>query len=128
VLQRLSELEIENYTIPEAQDVRGWDVIDAQDNLVGEVDDLLVDRESSTVPYLIVDVGGLFGIGTDTCVVPMQAVAALSETEELRINRGVDQMRDAPSFDEDDELSDEYFDRVAEFYGVPAFIPTGAAR
>lgn len=126
MLQRLSELEIENYSLPDEQDVRGWDIIDPQDNVVGEVDDLLVDRESGAVPYVIADVGGLFGIGTDTCVIPMQALAAVSETEELRISRSAEQMKEAPSFDEDDELTDGYFERVASFYQVPAFQPTGA--
>lgn len=126
MLHRLSELEIENYVIPEPQDVRGWDIIDPQDNLVGEVDDLLVDRETGNVPYLVADIGGLFGIGTDTCVIPMQAVAASPDTEELRISKSVDEMKDAPSFEEDDELSDDYFERVATFYGVPAYLPTGA--
>ena len=119
VLQRLSELELENYSIPQECDLRGWDIIDPQDNVVGEVDDLLVDRTTGRVAYLVADVGGLFGIGTDTCLIPLQSVAANPDTEELRISRNVDEMREAPFFEEDDELTQDYFQRVADFYHGP---------
>ena len=119
VLQRLSELELENYSIPQERDLRGWDIIDPQDNVVGEVDDLLVDRTTGRVAYLVADVGGLFGIGTDTCLIPLQSVAANPDTEELRISRNVDEMREAPFFEEDDELTQDYFQRVADFYHGP---------
>ena len=119
VLQRLSELELENYSIPQERDLRGWDIIDPQDNVVGEVDDLLVDRTTGRVAYLVADVGGLFGIGTDTCLIPLQSVAANPDTEELRISRNVDEMREAPFFEEDDELTQDYFQRVADFYPGP---------
>lgn len=53
---RLQKLSGSDFEIADGQpDIRGWDVKDAQDRYIGEVDELLFDTQSMKVRYIIVD-------------------------------------------------------------------------
>ncbi len=45
------------------QDMRGLDVYDIQDEQIGSVVDLYLDREVRLASYLVVSAGGFLGIG-----------------------------------------------------------------
>ena len=56
---RLQKLSHSDFEIAEGQpDIRGWDVKDAQGKYIGEVDELLFDKQSMKVRYIIVDLDG----------------------------------------------------------------------
>lgn len=49
--------ELSDYKVAsDYKDIRGWEVVDAQDRTIGEVDDLLVNRNTERVVYLDVEV------------------------------------------------------------------------
>jgi len=51
---RLQELGGSDYKIAEGEDnIKGWDVKDAQDHNLGDVDELIFDMESLKVRYLV---------------------------------------------------------------------------
>jgi sporulation protein YlmC with PRC-barrel domain len=60
-LTKLSETEL---PLEEPwQDMRGLDVYDIQDEQMGSVEDLYIDREVRLASYLVVSAGGFLGIG-----------------------------------------------------------------
>ena len=62
-LTKLSETDL---SLEESwQDIRGLDVYDIQDEQIGSVQDLYLDREVRLVSYLVVSAGGLLGDGQE---------------------------------------------------------------
>ena len=68
---------IETGVLPR-EDVRGLDVKDANAAAIGVVDDLVVDAVSGCVRFLKVGSGGLFGLGRDHCLVPVDVVDSVA--------------------------------------------------
>jgi sporulation protein YlmC with PRC-barrel domain len=72
-LTKLSETEL---PLEEPwQDMRGLEVYDIQDDQIGSVQDLYVDREVRLPSYLVVSAGGFLGIGKKTFLVPVEEVS-----------------------------------------------------
>jgi sporulation protein YlmC with PRC-barrel domain len=54
------------------EDVIGSDVRNAQDEDLGDIEDVVLDPESGNVSYVIVSTGGFFGIGDEDVAVPWE--------------------------------------------------------
>ncbi|TDQ06205.1 PRC-barrel domain-containing protein [Pedobacter metabolipauper] len=51
---RLEELNESNYEVADHQpDITGWEIVDSQRNEIGEVEDLIFDKEAMKVRYLV---------------------------------------------------------------------------
>ena len=82
-LTKLSETEL---PLEEPwQDMRGLDVYDIQDEQIGSVQDLYVDREVRLASYLIVSAGGFLGIGKKHFLIPVEEVSRDVGEERVRI-------------------------------------------
>jgi sporulation protein YlmC with PRC-barrel domain len=90
-------------TLPQHQTaVSNWydqNVYDQQDNKLGEIKDMLLDREGR-VQAVIVSVGGFLGIGEKDVAVPFDAVNTAQRENKwwLTMNVNKDQLRTAPGF------------------------------
>lgn len=90
-------------TLPQhATAVSNWydqNVYDPNDNKIGEVKDMLLDREGK-VQAVIVSVGGFLGMGEKDVAVPFDAVATTQRENRwwLSMNANKDQLRTAPGF------------------------------
>ena len=60
-------------------DVRGKAVYDAQEQRIGSVEDLYIDRHEREVRFLEVGAGGFLGIGEKPLLVPVEAVTQVAE-------------------------------------------------
>jgi len=70
-LSRLDDSQIPS----EDPDVRGWDVMGADDKKIGKVEDLLVDTQARRVRHLVVDLDrGLFSASQGQVLVPVDNV------------------------------------------------------
>lgn len=82
--------------------VSNWydqNVYDPQDNKIGEIKDMLLDREGR-VQAVIVSVGGFLGMGEKDVAVPFDAVGATQRDNKwwLSMNASKDELRTAPGF------------------------------
>lgn len=90
-------------TLPQhATAVSNWydqNVYDQQDNKLGEIKDMLLDREGR-VQAVIVSVGGFLGMGEKDVAVPFDAVNTAQRESKwwLTMNVNKDQLRSAPGF------------------------------
>src|ERR687897_1757822 len=85
------------------QDMRGLDVYDIQDELIGSVADLYVDREVRLASYLVVSAGGFLGIGKKHFLVPVEEVSRdMGEEERVTLNRDRDKVVGSPNFEVDE--------------------------
>jgi sporulation protein YlmC with PRC-barrel domain len=85
-----------------ASKFKGTDVIGADDKKIGDVSDILFDKDQKVLAY-IVGVGGFLGIGAkDVALEPtaFQTVPGNSATDyKLRLSMTKDQLKEAPAFE-----------------------------
>jgi uncharacterized protein (TIGR02271 family) len=98
----------------EAYDFRGRTLVDQAGEKIGKIDQLYHDEQSGQPEWATVN-AGLFG--TKSHFVPL--AGASPDGEDLRVNVTKDQVKDAPSVDPDEQLSEQEESRLFEHYGVP---------
>ncbi|MDQ2954499.1 MAG: PRC-barrel domain-containing protein [Pseudomonadota bacterium] len=84
-----------------ASDFRGTDVIGANDEKIGDVTDLLFDKDGKVVAY-VVGVGGFLGIGAKDVALPPSAFQLVqgkdSNDFKLKLSMTKDQLKTAADF------------------------------
>jgi sporulation protein YlmC with PRC-barrel domain len=89
---------------------------------LGDIKDLVVDREDGSIDYAVLDFGGIIGIGDKYFAVPWQALQIAPDNKKLLIDVSKKELKDAPGFDKKNwpDLSDrEQVVVIYEYYGVP---------
>ena len=91
-------------TLPgEAATINRWykqPIYDPADNRIGEIDDVLLDKQGK-IAALIVGVGGFLGIGEKHVAVPQNAVHATTRNDNnwyLVMNSTKDALKNAPGY------------------------------
>jgi len=107
----------------DAAQVFGYDVTDSDGNKIGSVDNVWVDDATSELEFVGVKTGWFMG---KTHVIPV-ANAQISGNS-IQVPFSEDQIKGAPHFDGDEELSPEQEDEIYGYYGEDrstAASPTG---
>jgi len=76
----------------------GANVVSANGESLGKVEDIVLDRDKNRVAYLIVSYGGLLGFGNKHFAVPWQAFGRTADRD-LSLNIDPEQLKNAPGFD-----------------------------
>lgn len=108
---RLRELE-EKY--------EGYKVYDNRGEKIGKVDDLFID-ESDREEYIGVKMGLL---GRKSTLIPMDIVRVNEADKALEVSESKDTVKDAPSFDDDEDITPEYEDRIRSHFGLESSTET----
>src|SRR5215203_4853035 len=95
---RLRELE-EKY--------EDYKVYDNQGERIGKVDDLFVD-ETDREEY----------IGVKSTLIPMDIVRVNEGERTIEVSESKDHVRNAPSFDDDEDITPDYEDRIRSHFGL----------
>jgi uncharacterized protein (TIGR02271 family) len=91
----------------------GADVVDSTGNKIGTVDNVWVDDATNELEFVGVKTGWLFG---KTHIIPC-ADAQISDGQ-ITVPYAEDQIKDAPSYGADDELSPEDEQQIYSYYGL----------
>jgi sporulation protein YlmC with PRC-barrel domain len=102
---RLRELE-EKYEDYKVYDNRG--------EKIGKVDDLFVD-ESDREEYIGVKMG-FFGM--KSTLIPMDIVRVNEDDRSIEVSDSKDHVKSAPSFDDDEDITPGYEDRIRNYFGL----------
>ncbi len=102
---RLRELE-EKY--------EDYKVYDNQGERIGKVDDLFVD-ETDREEYIGVKMGFL---GLKSTLIPMEIVRVNEGERTIEVSESKDHVRNAPSFDDDEDITPDYEDRIRSYFGL----------
>jgi sporulation protein YlmC with PRC-barrel domain len=89
---------------------------------LGDIKDLVVDREDGSIDYAVLDFGGIIGIGDKYFAVPWEALQIAPDNKKLLIDVSKKELKDAPGFDKKNwpDLSDrEQVIVIREYYGIP---------
>jgi stress response protein YsnF/sporulation protein YlmC with PRC-barrel domain len=102
---RLRELE-EKY--------EDYKVYDNQGEKIGKVDDLFVD-ETDREEYIGVKMGFL---GLKSTLIPMDIVRVNEGERTIEVSESKDHVRNAPSFDDDEDITPDYEDRIRSHFDL----------
>jgi sporulation protein YlmC with PRC-barrel domain len=102
---RLRELE-EKY--------EDYKVYDNQGERIGKVDDLFVD-ETDREEYIGVKMGFL---GLKSTLIPMDIVRVNEGERTIEVSESKDHVKNAPSFDDDEDITPDYEDRIRSHFGL----------
>src|ERR687889_274553 len=110
---RLRELE-EKY--------EDYKVYDNQGEKIGKVDDLFVD-ETDREEYIGVKLGFL---GMKSTLIPMDIVRVNEGDRSIEVSESKDHVKSAPSFDDDEDITPDYEDRIRGHFGLDSVGTTDA--
>lgn len=84
-----------------ASDMIGMDVYGSDNQSVGEISDVLVDRQGNVVA-VVIGVGGFLGIGQKDVAVPFRTIehSRVDNADRLVLRRTKDELKNAPTFEE----------------------------
>jgi sporulation protein YlmC with PRC-barrel domain len=105
-----------------ASQLIGMKVEGSDGKKLGDIKDLVVDRDDGSIDYAVLDFGGLVGIGDKYFAVPWPALRFAQDNKKLLIDVSKKDLKDAPGFDKKNwpDLSDrEQVIVIYEYYGVP---------
>jgi sporulation protein YlmC with PRC-barrel domain len=98
-------------------DLRGLDVYDDNDDQVGSVEDLYVDRDQRQARLVDVAAGGVLGVGKKHFLVPVEDVKRDVDAERVTVEHPKDKVMESPEFDPDDGPKLDLPRAVYAYYG-----------
>ena len=111
--QRLRELE-EKY--------EGYKVYDNRGEKIGKVDDLFVD-DADREEYIGVKMGFL---GRKSTLIPTDIVRINEGERSIEVSESKDHVKNAPSFDDDEDITPDYEERIRSHFGLEASESSGS--
>lgn len=90
-----------NKQVVKASEVVGVGVINPARENLGEINEIVLDKVSGTVTYLVLDFGGFMGFGNKFFAIPWNMFSYDPQEDSFILNLSKDQLKDAPGFDKD---------------------------
>ncbi len=100
--------------------VEGTAVYNPQDDKLGTVANVMIDKMSGKSEYAVLKFGGLFGMGSDHYPIPWDMLTYDTGKGGYVVNLTKEQLTDAPrhGIDETPEYTDDYGRTVYGYYGL----------
>lgn len=109
----------------------GDSVVNAQDEDLGDIKEIMLDMRTGQVAYAVLSFGGFLGMGEKLFAVPWQALQLDTVNKRFVLNVDKDRLRSAPGFDPDDwpDMSEvSWSQQIHSFYGTdPDLAGSGVA-
>jgi sporulation protein YlmC with PRC-barrel domain len=106
----------------------GSKVINAKGETLGKIEDLVVDIDTGTIMYAVLESGGFLGIGDKLFPVPWESLAALPSEGIFFLNKSKEEMGKAPAFEKKNlpDVGDvRWGGGILKHYGVPGYEEQG---
>lgn len=106
----------------------GMDINNQQGETIGEVQDLVLNRQSGQIDYVVVSKGGFWGVGEERHAVPFKAFKPAPEGNALTLTIDENRLANAPKLKEGMSEA-EYSRQINEYYGqAPYFEGAGQEK
>jgi sporulation protein YlmC with PRC-barrel domain len=102
-----------------ASTIIGTDVVNSENENLGDIKEVVVDPHSGKVAYAVVSFGGFLSMGEKLFAVPFSALKYRAAENHYVLNVSKERLKAAPGFDKDHwpTMSDEQWNRdVYKFY------------
>lgn len=104
-----------------ADTLMGNSVVNAQDETLGDIKEIMLDMRSGRVGYAVLSFGGFLGMGEKLFAVPWKALTLDTEHKRFVLNVEKDRLKDAPGFDRHHwpDMADEtWASSIHSYYGT----------
>lgn len=101
-------------------EVVGVSVKNNELNDLGEVAEIVLDKATGKVTYLVLDFGGFLGFGNKFFAIPWYAFTYNVDEDCFILNVDKERLKNSPGFDKDNwpDFSPEYIRTISTFYGI----------
>lgn len=103
-----------------ATSLAGDRVVNARDEHLGRIEDIMLDVETGNVAYAVLSFGGFLGVGDKLFAIPWTALRVDEERKCFVLDVDRDVLKSAPGFDKDhwpDMNTEEYQRSIEAHYG-----------
>jgi len=107
------------HSVVRSGEVVGVDVKNSANESLGEIAEMVVDKSSGKVSYLVLDFGGFMSFGNKFFAVPWHLFTYNSNDDCFILSVDKQRLKDAPGFDKDhwpDFASPEFRTSITNFY------------
>ncbi|MFH0862883.1 MAG: PRC-barrel domain-containing protein [Candidatus Altiarchaeota archaeon] len=94
--------------------------IHARDGMLGNIDDMILEDETWTIRYFVVDISGLL-FGKKVLMSPQWVDEFVDEGKEVRLDVMKDKVKSSPIYDPDKPINREYEAVVFDYMGKPSY-------
>jgi len=111
------------------ESVIGTKVVNAQNEDLGKIEDVILEAGSGRAAYAVLSFGGFLGMGDKDFLIPWTAFSFDLANNRALLNIDKDRLKNAPGFDKDDwpSMTDPAFGQgVSQYYGYD--YETGVSR
>lgn len=81
-------------------DIRGWDILDQNNERIGQVDDLIINKRTSEAEYIVARYGGGLGMGAKDTLMPIDNINVDRNRKVVVSDFPADSLRSAPEYNE----------------------------
>ncbi len=104
-----------------SRDVSGTQVFNPAGEHVGDIDHLMIDKESGKVAYAVMGFGGLFGLGEDYYPIPWDALSYGTAQGGFVTDITKEQLQGAPERHDDWHRDRKWEKSTFDHFGVPYY-------
>ena len=111
---------MEHYIV-KASEVTGVKVVNGTGDSLGDINEVVLDKTTGKVNYLVLDFGGFLGFGNKFFAVPWQSFAYDKKEDCFVLNVEKERLKQAPGFDKDHwpNFADRSVsEQIIEFYRI----------
>lgn len=108
-------------TMISSEDVQGTDVYSPSRDKIGDIDHLMIEKQSGRVVYAVMSFGGFLGLGQSHFPVPWGTLSYDTSLGGYITNITEDQLRNAPSFSDDSFANRDWEQKVHRHYNAPPY-------
>jgi sporulation protein YlmC with PRC-barrel domain len=110
----------ETHRLIASDKVEGTAVYSPQNDKLGTISNVMIDKKSGKSEYAVMEFGGLFGLGSDHYPVPWDMLTYDTDQGGYVVNLTKEQLTDAPRYAREDtpEYTDDYGRTVYGYYGL----------
>lgn len=116
----MTDTLIRNGVLISSNKVEGTAVYNPQQEKLGSIDHIMIEKRSGKAQYAVLQFGGLFGLGSDHYPIPWDMLTYDTDQGGYVVNLTKEQVTGAPRYGRDDtpEYTDEYGRTIYGYYGL----------
>jgi len=112
-------MEEHSNNVVRTDDVIGKKVMSFDNESLGKIEEIVLDKVSGTCHYVVLSFGGFLGMGDKYFALPWKSISYNTDVDGFVLNVDKDRLKNAPGFDKDNwpDFADQTYQKsLSDFY------------